>query len=100
MFPAFARLRILRHWAGMLLATPDWGPLLGPHPDLEGVWVTTGWSYGIAGAAGATELMADSIARDEPHELIRPFAVDRFRRGKPVAEGAIVLAPSEHAGAN
>ena len=96
MFPAFARLRILRHWAGMLLATPDWGPLLGPHPDMENLWVTTGWSYGVAGAAGTTELMAQSIAEGEPHELIRPFAVDRFRRGKPVAEGAIVLAPVEH----
>jgi sarcosine oxidase subunit beta len=99
MFPAFSQLRILRHWAGMLLATPDWGPLLGPHPDLEGLWVTTGWSYGIAGAAGTTELMALSIAAGEPHELIRPFAVDRFRRGKPVAEGAIVLAPHTPAAA-
>jgi len=96
MFPPFARLRILRHWAGMLLATPDWGPLLGPHPDLANLWLTTGWSYGIAGAAGTTELMARSIADGEPHELIRPFAVDRFRRGQPVAEGAIVLAPVEH----
>jgi sarcosine oxidase subunit beta len=100
MFPAFARLRILRHWAGLLLATPDWGPLLGPHPDLEGFWVNTGWSYGIAGAAGATELMAQSIAEGRLHELVAPFAVDRFRRGKPVAEGAIVLAPPEHPGAS
>jgi sarcosine oxidase subunit beta len=99
MFPAFSQLRILRHWAGMLLATPDWGPLLGPHPDLEGLWATTGWSYGIAGAAGTTELMALSIAAGEPHELIRPFAVDRFRRGRPVAEGAIVLAPHTPAAA-
>jgi sarcosine oxidase subunit beta len=97
MFPAFSQLRILRHWAGMLLATPDWGPLTGPHPDLEGFWVTTGWSYGIAGAAGTTELMALSIAAGEPHEILKPFAVDRFRRGKPVAEGAIVLAPNETA---
>lgn len=96
MFPAFSQLRILRHWAGMLLATPDWGPLLGLHPDLENLWVSTGWSYGIAGAAGTTELMAHSIAAGEPHDLIRPFAVDRFRRGKPVVEGAIVLAPNEH----
>jgi sarcosine oxidase subunit beta len=96
MFPAFAQLRILRHWAGMLLATPDWGPLLGPHPDLENLWVTTGWSYGIAGAAGTTELMAGSIAAGAPHELIRPFAVDRFRRGQAVSDGSIVLAPVEH----
>ncbi len=40
--------------------------------------------------------MALSIATGEPHELIRPFAVDRFRRGKPVSEGAIVLAPNDH----
>ncbi|MEZ5924708.1 MAG: FAD-binding oxidoreductase [Hyphomicrobiaceae bacterium] len=97
MFPAFSRLRILRHWAGMLLATPDWGPLTGRHPDLENLWVSTGWSYGIAGAAGTTELMALSISADEPHDIIRPFAVDRFRRGQPVAEGAIVLAPNASA---
>jgi sarcosine oxidase subunit beta len=95
MFPAFGQLRILRHWAGLLLATPDWGPLLGPHPDRENLWVTTGWSYGIAGAAGTTELMARSIAADEPHELIRPFAVDRFRHGRLVTDGSIVLAPAE-----
>lgn len=93
MFPSFAHLRILRHWAGMLHATPDWGPLLGAHPELGNLFVSAGWSYGIAGAPGATELLARLIMTGAVPDEIRPFALDRFARGKPVAEGAIVLAP-------
>lgn len=95
MFPAFARLRILRHWAGMLHATPDWGPLLGAHPRLANLFLSAGWSYGIAGAPGATELLARLITTGTVPDEIKPFAVDRFEHGKPVAEGAIVLAPVE-----
>lgn len=94
MFPAFTQLRILRHWAGMLHATPDWGPLLGAHPDLANLFISAGWSYGIAGAPGATELLARLITTGRMPDEIAPFAVDRFARGKPVAEGAIVLAPT------
>jgi sarcosine oxidase subunit beta len=94
-FPCLGGLRILRQWAGLLHATADWGPLIGPHPDLAGLWVSAGWSYGFAGAPAAGDLLAASMLADRVDQRIAPFAVDRFRRGRPVHEGAIVLAPVE-----
>jgi sarcosine oxidase subunit beta len=93
LFPQLANVRILRHWAGMLHITKDFGPLLGEHPALKGLWITAGWSYGWAGGPGAGSLMAKAIATGTIDERMRPFAVDRFDRGKPVPDAAIVLAP-------
>jgi sarcosine oxidase subunit beta len=93
LFPCLGGLRILRQWAGMLHATPDWGPLLGRHPDIRNLWLSAGWSYGFAGAPAAGDLLAKAITTDTVDPRMTAFAVDRFRRNQPVAEGAIVLAP-------
>lgn len=93
LFPQLSTLRILRHWAGMLHITQDFGPLMGEHPAVRGLWISAGWSYGWAGAAGAGELLAKAIATGEIDQRIKPFAVDRFDRGRPVPDPAIVLAP-------
>lgn len=95
LFPQLAELRILRHWAGMIHATQDFGPLIGKHPALEGLWVTAGWSYGYAGAPGAGVLLARAIATGDLDDRLRPFALDRFDRGRPVRDAAIVLSPFE-----
>jgi sarcosine oxidase subunit beta len=92
LFPRLAELRILRHWAGMLHITPDFGPLLGEHPDLKDLWFSAGWSYGWAGGPGAGKLLAKAIAKGEIDDRMRPFAVDRFDRGMPIHETAVVLA--------
>jgi sarcosine oxidase, subunit beta len=91
MFPQLAEVRILRQWAGMLHISSDFGPLLGPHPQVKGLWITAGWSYGFAGAPAAGLLLARAIARNDFDERMLPFAVDRFDRGKPVVEAGIVL---------
>jgi sarcosine oxidase, subunit beta len=93
LFPQLAHLRILRHWAGLLHITQDFAPIMGEHPALRGLWITGGWSYGWAGSAGAGVLMAKAIATGDVDPLIKPFSVDRFDRGKPVNDAAIVLAP-------
>lgn len=95
MFPALAQVRIMRHWGGMLHISPDYGPLLGPHPALRDLWITAGWSYGYSGAPGAGDLMGKAIATGQIDDRMAPFAVDRFDRGKPVRELGIVLATSE-----
>jgi sarcosine oxidase subunit beta len=92
MFPRLGNVRILRHWAGMIHISPDFGPVIGEHPDLHGLWISAGWSYGFAGAPGAGLLLARAIAKGEIDDRMRPFAVDRFRRGRPIAEAGIVLA--------
>ena len=92
MFPRLAQLRVLRHWAGLIHATPDFGPLIGEHPDLKGLWFSAGWSYGYAGGPGAGVLLAKAIATGEIDDRIKPFALDRFDRECPIHDPAVVLA--------
>lgn len=94
MFPQLAQLRILRHWAGLIHATPDFGPLIGEHPDRKDLWFSAGWSYGYAGGPGAGALLAKAIAKRDVDDRIQPFALDRFGRGRPLHDPAVVLAPS------
>ena len=89
--PCLADLRILRQWAGHIHASEDFGPLLGLHPDCRDLWISAGWSYGIAGAPAGGDLLAKAIVSGEIDSRIAPFAVDRKRRGKLIAEGAIVV---------
>ncbi len=91
MMPVLARLRILRQWAGIIHASPDFAPLLGPHPDLRDLWISAGWSYGIMGAPAAGDLLAKAIVTGTIDDRMAPFAVDRRRRNRLIAEGAIVL---------
>ena len=89
--PRLASVRILRQWAGLLHASADFGPLLGRHPDCRDLWISAGWSYGIMGAPAAGDLLSKAIVTGEIDHRMAPFAVDRKRRGKLIAEGAIVV---------
>lgn len=91
LFPRLRTLRVLRHWAGLIHATPDYAPLIGEHPDLKDLWFSAGWSYGWAGGPGTGILLARAIARGDVDSRIAPFAIDRFARGKPLKDPAIVL---------
>ena len=88
MFPAFARMKLLRHWAGMLDIVYDGSPIISKTP-------LDGFSVDVAGAGGfkttpmAARMHAWLIAKDEPHELIRDFGLDRFERGRLVFEGGV-----------
>jgi sarcosine oxidase subunit beta len=90
MFPTLASVRILRHWTGMLHVTPDHGPVMGPHPDIDGLWFSGGWMYGIAGAPAAGHLLAKAIMTGKVDDRLKPFAVDRFRRGAMIQESSTV----------
>src|SRR5262249_11546425 len=91
MMPSLASLRILRQWAGIIHASTDFAPLLGPHPDCRDLWISAGWSYGVMGAPAAGALLAEAIATGRIDERMAPFAVDRKRRGRLIREAAIVV---------
>ena len=88
MFPALARMKLLRHWAGVLDIVYDGSPIISGTP-------LDGFSVDVAGAGGfkttpmAARMHAWLIANDEPHELIRDFGLDRFERGRLVFEGGV-----------
>jgi sarcosine oxidase subunit beta len=91
MMPSLAELRILRQWAGVIHASADFAPLLGPHPDCRDLWISAGWSYGVMGAPAAGQLLAEAIMTGRIDDRMAPFAVDRKRRGQLIREAAIVV---------
>ncbi len=93
LFPILSRLRMLRHWAGIVDICPDASPIVSLTP-IEGFYVNGGWGTGGWKATpGSGHVFAWTIARDEPHPLAAPFSLERFSSGALVAEhGAAAVA--------
>ncbi|HEY8288429.1 MAG TPA: sarcosine oxidase subunit beta family protein [Acetobacteraceae bacterium] len=88
LFPTFRRLRMLRNWGGIVDCTPDRSPIIGKTP-VPGLYVNCGWGTGgFKATPGSGHVFAATIARDEPHPLAAPFALDRFRTGRLINEAA------------
>ncbi|HZF15294.1 MAG TPA: sarcosine oxidase subunit beta family protein [Steroidobacteraceae bacterium] len=88
LFPAFARLKLMRHWAGIVDISPDTSPIMGKTP-VDNLYLNCGWGTGGFKAIPAGgDTMAFTVANDRPHPLIAPFALDRFERGALIDEGA------------
>ncbi len=86
LFPSLARVRLLRHWAGLCDITPDFSPIMGVTP-VEGFLVDVGWgTYGFKAAPVSGKRMAELIATERTPELIAPFAYDRFHEWRLVGE--------------
>ena len=93
LFPILSRLRMLRHWAGIVDICPDASPIISLTP-IKGFYVNGGWGTGGWKATpGSGHVFASTIARDEPHPLAAPFSLERFSSGALVAEhGAAAVA--------
>jgi sarcosine oxidase subunit beta len=88
LLPIFSRLRMMRQWAGVCDMAPDVSPIVGK-TAMENLYVSTGWGTGGYKAIPAGgDTLAYTIANDEPHELLKPFQLDRFENGSLVDEGA------------
>jgi sarcosine oxidase subunit beta len=86
LFPSFSRLRMLRSWAGIVDVAPDASPIVGKLP-VDGLYLNGGWGTGgFKATPGAGWVYAATIARDEPHPLAAPFALDRFASGALIDE--------------
>jgi sarcosine oxidase subunit beta len=88
LLPIFSRLRLMRHWAGVCDMAYDVSPIVGKTP-VDNLYVSTGWGTGGYKAIPAGgDTLAYTIANDKPHQLLRPFQLDRFATGRLVDEGA------------
>jgi glycine oxidase len=77
--PALADAALLESWSGLRPGTPDGLPILGPDPDLEGLFYATGhYRNGILLAPLTARLLFASL-RGSPTEVgIEPFTIARF----------------------
>ena len=88
MAPALAKVKLLRHWAGIVDVTPDSSPIIGPS-GLEGLFLNCGWGTGGFKAIPAGGyLFAHLLAEGSHHAISRPFDLDRFTTGRLIDEGA------------
>ena len=93
LFPIFSRLRMLRQWGGIVDVCPDASPIVGKTP-VDGLYINCGWGTGgFKATPGSGWVFAHTIARDRPHALNAPFALDRFASGVLIDEhGAAAVA--------
>ena len=93
LFPVFSRVRMLRHWGGIVDISPDACPILGKSP-IQGLYFNCGWGTGgFKATPGSGWVFAHTIANDEPHPLNAPFSLDRFSSGALIDEhGAAAVA--------
>lgn len=79
LFPFMADLRILRQWAGMADMTPDFSPVMGLTP-VENYYIDSGWgTWGFKATPVCGLRMAECIASGRQPDLLKPFALDRFK---------------------
>ncbi|MBI1386592.1 MAG: FAD-dependent oxidoreductase [Rhizobiales bacterium] len=78
LFPSFRRLKMLRQWGGTLDIAHDASPIVS-RSEIPGLYISAGWWGGFKAIPAGGYTLAHLIANDEPHPLVVPFSLDRFR---------------------
>ncbi len=96
LWPGLGRLRMLRHWGGIMDMSMDGSPIIDKTP-IDGLYLNCGWCYGGFKATPASGwCFAHTIARDAPHELNAGFRLDRFASGRLIDEKGAGAQPNLH----
>ena len=86
LFPIFSRAHLLRTWGGIVDIAPDASPILGLTP-VEHLYINSGWGTGgFKATPGSGWAFADTIAHNRPHDLVKPYSLDRFVSGHLIDE--------------
>ena len=84
--PAIGRVRMLRHWGGIMDMSFDGSPFICKTP-ISNLYLNGGWCYGGFKATPASGwCFAHTIAQDRPHKLNEAFTIDRFKQGRMIDE--------------
>ncbi|MEY4764920.1 MAG: hypothetical protein RI907_1593 [Pseudomonadota bacterium] len=82
-FPAYEAAGLASQWTGVYDVTPDWNPVLGRVPGLEGLVVGYGFSGHGFKLSPAVGLVLAQSALNLPTEVsLAPYALDRFSTGQ------------------
>jgi len=89
--PLLKDVRMVRQWAGLYCISPDHQPILGTHPEVEGFYMSLGFSgHGFMLAPITGKLIAELILDGEPSIAINKLDIGRFERGELVFEPSVV----------
>jgi len=88
MYPSLAKVKLLRHWGGIVDVTPDSSPIIGPS-GVDGLYLNCGWGTGGFKAIPAGGyLLAHLLAEGHHHPISAPFDLNRFTSGRLIDEAA------------
>lgn len=77
--PDFARLRVIRSWAGIEGYTDDDLPVMGPSARIPGLYYAFGFcGHGFQLGPGVGATMADLLATGQTDIPLAPFSIARF----------------------
>ena len=83
--PAFAEGRLVRSWSGLYDTTPDWNPVLGPLPGIDGLQVAFGFSgHGFKLSPMLGRMLAQSMLGLPTDMPIAPYRITRYAEGEPL----------------
>ena len=96
LMPMIGRVRMLRHWGGIMDMSQDGSPIIDLTP-VKGLYLNTGWCYGGFKATPASGFcFAHLIARDAPHAVAAAYRLDRFATGRLIDERGAGAQPNLH----
>lgn len=77
--PALSDASVSHAWAGLYEMTPDHNPIIGPAPEVHGLYTIAGFSgHGFQHSPAAGRILADLITGRDPGLDISSFAHERF----------------------
>jgi heterotetrameric sarcosine oxidase beta subunit len=96
LIPTLGRIRLLRHWAGIVDMSMDGSPIISKTP-VKGLYLNGGWCYGgFKATPAAGWCFAHTIAQDQPHKLNEKLTLDRFQQGYLIDEKGVGPVPGLH----
>lgn len=94
--PCLGRVRLLRHWSGVMDMSMDGSHFICKTP-LENLYLNAGWNYGgFKASPGSGWYFADLIANDRPDTVIENHDLKRFERGIQIDERGAGPDPKLH----
>lgn len=96
LWPGLGRVRMLRHWGGVMDMSMDGSPIIDLTP-VEGLYLNSGWCYGGFKATPASGFcFAHLIATGQPHPVAAAYRLDRFVTGRIIDEKGAGAQPNLH----
>lgn len=96
LWPGLGRVRMLRHWGGVMDMSMDGSPIIDTTP-VEGLYLNSGWCYGGFKATPASGFcFAHLIATGQPHPVATAYRLDRFATGRVIDEKGAGAQPNLH----
>lgn len=80
-YPLFQGAQVEETWAGALVSTPDNMPVISPVKAIPGLYLGTGFYYGLTMAPAAANALADLITGQIPSIDLQPYRYERFSDG-------------------